>query len=45
MPGRTVENDEIPDVCLDFLRLEDLAGILSGAIVTDCNVDCLGRCQ
>jgi len=30
-----VEDDEISDVCLDFLGLEDQAGILIGAITTD----------
>lgn len=32
---RTVENDEISDVCLDFLRLEDQTGVLGGAISAD----------
>jgi len=44
-PVREVENDDVSDVCLDFLRLENQAGILCGSIATDYDGDRLGRCQ
>ena len=43
--GRTIENDDISDSCLDFLRLEDQAGVLIGTITTDYDGDGLGRGQ
>ena len=43
--GRTIENNDIPDSCLDLLRLEDQAGVLIGTITTDYDGDGLGRGQ
>jgi len=33
--GHTIENDKISNLCYDFLRLEDQAGVLSGAVTAD----------
>ena len=42
---RTIENDDISDSCLDFLRLKDQAGVLIGAVTTDDNGYSLGQGQ
>lgn len=41
--GRTIENNDISNSCLDLLRLEDQAGVLGGTIATDYDGDGLGR--
>ena len=33
--GRTIENDDISDGCLDFLGLKDQAGVQVGTITAD----------
>jgi hypothetical protein len=43
--GHTVENDEISNICPNFLRLEDQAGVLSGAVAANCNCYGLGQGQ
>ena len=40
---RTIKNDEITNIRVDFLRLEDQAGILGGAISTNYDGYRLGR--
>ena len=42
---RTVENDGIADVRCDFLRLEDQAGVLGGAVSANCDGYRFGRGQ